>query len=54
MSNEYMKEMEMWMKNHTWYDEYEMGAIDLLLEEMGDELPDAILIIDKIRKNLDD
>jgi hypothetical protein len=54
MSNpENLDEIEIWKHNHTWYDEFEMGAIDLLLEEMGDEFPEAQLIIRKIKRNLE-
>lgn len=47
-------DMMEWMINHTYYDEFEMGAIDLLLDEMGEDLPDAQKIIEQIRKNIND
>ena len=50
---EHLNEIEIWKHNHTWYDEYVMGAIDLLLEEMEDDFPDARKIINKIKRNLE-
>ena len=53
MKPDELNEMEIWRINHTWYDEFEMGAIDMLLEEMGDDFPAAQLIINKIKRNLE-
>lgn len=53
MKPEQINEIEIWRQNHTWYDLFEMGAIDLLLEEMDGEYPDAQIIINKILTNLE-
>ena len=53
MKIDQLDDMELWLVNHTWYDDFEMGAIDMLLEDMENNYTDAQLIINKIKRNLE-